>query len=467
MYYEQQSDKYQDYPEYWYKQRSRYDLPERTEATAHCVSRLKRVYSFRTKRPKNDSSKAIVPGESLIGNNRAAKRGSYLDSYKAAIHALDDEAGQRSVDSGYGAFDKGHSFASLHTRATTASLKGMSSFTYESDSGVQVIERPFVSVVNVRPRPVYYKPGQVGRFPVEVRNTIQELAVSTVPDKITGSLGQDIVDLAELPRLIQRLSSLGRDMLRLRDKWQQLSVKVRHAIDVCIRDRSRAPKWALRTAGSGYLEWLFVLEPYIEDMKAISKFLSKTSRDSLRRYSATKNRVALKTTERPHGGAYDGGCRWLTYKFTEENEFSVHLAICWVHRGPLPSDETFAKKAKAMNKELGLWYPSLMWDLMPWTWLIDWCTHIGASINGAYAISNSNYRPAYAWATVRNTVRYIGQFVPFKREDIWLETNYVGAEGVSLCRYPVQLTGVVQPKFSSLSSSQKAILGALGLSHIK
>lgn len=256
-------------------------------------------------------------------------------------------------------------------------------------------------------------------------------------------------------------------MLRLRGKWQQLSVKVRHAIDVCIRDRSRAPKWALRSAGSGYLEWLFVLEPYIEDMKAISKFLSKTSSSLLNRYSATKNRVALKTTERPNGGSYDGGCRYLTYKFTRESEFSVHLAICWVHRGPLPSDETFAKKAKAMNRELGLWYPSLIWDLMPWTWLIDWCTHIGASINGAYAISNSNYRPAYAWATVRNTVRCIGQFVPFKHEDVWLETNYAGGEGVSLCRYPVQLTGVIQPKFSSLSSSQKAILGALGLSHIK
>lgn len=467
MYYEQQSDKYQTMPEYGYRQRSDHDLPVYTETTVRCVSRLKRVYSFRTKRPKNDSSTAIVPGESLIRNAQSAKRGSYLDAYKAAIHALDDEAGQQSGDSGYGAYDKGHSFAALHVRATTISLKGMSRFNYVSESGHQVLERPFMSTVNVAPRPVYYKPDEAWRLPVEVRNTIQELAASTVPDKIEGSLGQDIVDIAELPRLIQRLSSLGRDMLRLRDKWQQLSPKVRHAIDVCIRDRSKAPKWALKSAGSGYLEWLFVLEPYIEDIQTISDFLSKTSKSLLKRYSFTKNRVALKKSERSNSGHYSGGSRFLTYKHTEETEFSVHLAICWVHRGPLPSDGTFAEKAKSMNRKLGLWYPSLLWDLMPWTWLLDWCTHIGASINGAYAISNSNYRPAYAWATVRNTVRDIGQFVPFLVTDVSVETNYAGAEGISLCRFPVQLTGVIQPKFSELSSSQKAILSALGLSHIK
>lgn len=474
MYYEQQSVDKRDVPEFEYEWRpgSPHDDPNNLIRSDHIqtyVSKEKRVYSFRTKRPKNDSSTAVVPGDSLMRNSSIEDHGSgaYLARYRAMLQALNDEAGQASCNSGYGALDKGHMFASYKFRAGIASIEGQSEFTMTGKASGQVLNRPFSSAVSVNPRPAYIRPGSGVRLPVEVQNTIQELAVSTIPDKISGSLGQDIVDLAELPRLVTHLASLGRDLVNLRRSWQQLSGKVRHAIDTCIRHRGAAPKWALRTAGSGYLEWLFVLQPYIEDMKTISDFLSSTSSALLKRYSFTKNRKALEKSEhRTHGGEYYGGLRWLTYDHIREEIYSVHLAISWVHRGPLPSDGTFAEKARKMNRKLGIWYPSLIWDLMPWTWLIDWCTHLGASINGMYAVGNSGYRPAYAWATVKHTIRCQGSFVPNYRGDS-VDTNFVNAENYSLCRIPVQVNGLQKPSFSELSASQKAILGALGLSHLK
>lgn len=470
MYYEQRTDKYQSVPEYWYTQANHHERPHMTKNTFRYVSRQKRVYSFRSRRPKNDSTTAIVPGESLVVSRPRANHqlgvGSYLASYRAALQSLNDEAAQKSGNSGYGAMDKGHRFASLNVKAVISSLEGVTRFTYDGEPGGQALYLPFSSAVSVCPIPAYYGPGSERNLPKEVRNTIQELAVSTIPDKITGSLGQDLVDLAELPRLVRHLTSIGRDLTNLRQSWERLSVKVRHAIDTCIRERGKAPKWALRSAGSGYLEWLFVLQPYIEDMQTVLKFLSSTSSSLLNRYSFTKNKRAVNQSRRFKGGGH-GGSRYLTFDNMENHIFSVHLAICWVHRGPLPSDGTFAEKACQMNRSLGLWYPSLLWDLMPWTWLIDWTTHIGDSINGTYAISNSNYRPAYAWATVRNSLRWCGQFSPTYREDVHLETNFFDVENYSLCRFPVQVTGVVQPGFTSLSSSQKFILSALGLSHIK
>ena len=235
---------------------------------------------------------------------------------------------------------------------------------------------------------------------------------------------------------------------------------------VCIRDRTAAPKWALRSAGSGYLEWLFVLSPYVDDMKAILRFLSSTSSALLRRFSFTRNKMASKSSRQTRSGYFQGGQN-LSFDHLDTNEYSVHLAIAWVRRGPLPSDDTFITKAAEINRGLGIWYPSLLWDLMPWTWLIDWCTHIGASIDGIYAVSHSAYRPAYAWATVRNTVTYDGRFVPSYDGDIYVEPNWFSVSNRSLFRFPVEVTGLVKPSFSSLSGSQKTILAALGLSHLK
>lgn len=482
MYYNQKSEKYQTVDTYYYDQLddeghwTQKVQPRRIAHSYQCLRSSKRCYSFRTSRPKNDSATAVVPGESLIGNRRKGARGvgDYLESYKAAVRSLDDEAGQVSGNSGYGIMDKGHRFVSQRVRSKIAYLQGQTRFTVrEEDQKPQSLTRPFKAAVWLSVHPAFIMPGEENRLPRAVANTIQELAVSTIPDKIEGSLGQDLVDIAELPRIVRHLASVGREMSSLQKAWAALSKKVRHAIDTCIRDRSAAPRWALRAAGSGYLEWMFVLQPYIEDMQAVMRFLSSTSSSMLQRYSCTKEKLALDRAA-VNGSAYSGGGyswrsfgRPLSGRFEGREQFSVHLAIAWVRRGPLPSDGQFARTAVEMNRKLGIWYPSLLWDLTPWTWLIDWALHLGKSIDGTYAVSNSDYRPAYAWATVRNTISCHGRFGTFETPDIWLESNYFQVASKSLCRYPVQVTGVVKPSFSALSSAQKAILAALGLSHIK
>lgn len=56
-------------------------------------------------------------------------------------------------------------------------------------------------------------------------------------------------------------------------------------------------------------------------------------------------------------------------------------------------------------RELGAWTPSLGWDLLPWSWFVDWFANISRAMK-----TNHFYRErpvSYAYATYRSTVTFI------------------------------------------------------------
>lgn len=427
------------------------------------------TYSYRSRRP-HDAVAHPVYGEALI--NQSSGITSYLASYKQAVLSLNDELQSQATpsgSSGRGAYDSGHLFWTKHTPAISGNYAWVSPITHYANGFHywQNIGGGGFALTGGYPLSLE-NPAMSAITDKSTVNAIQRLASATVPDRITGSLGQDIVDLAQLPRFLASLVKMSSELPKLYEQWHRLPSHVRDAIDHAVRHPNKASKAALRRAGSGYLEWLFVLQPYVEDLRLITNFLSKGSARLLTRETFTGNRFISERPIDSTNGDYVCSDNRVGVHFTGSVRRSVHVAIGWMAKGISASDDTFLSKARALNRSLGVWYPSLLWDLAPWTWLIDWCLHLGDTIDNVSAIQRSGYNPIYSWATVREEADlqfelypYTGWYKLLNAPKGQLPRTYV------LARYPFDVDGLVLPSFSGLSSAQKVILGALGLSHLK
>ena len=107
--------------------------------------------------------------------------------------------------------------------------------------------------------------------------------------------------------------------------------------------------------------------------------------------------------------------------------------------------------------------PSVLWNLSPWTWLVDWFLDIQGAIDANLQVSDENLLIHYAYASQKTTYSALGWVTdPF--------TGYTGDKLVSVIRGTLYRRVRANPygftvgTFGGLSTSQLAILGALGLS---
>lgn len=429
--------------------------------------RIATVYSYRSRRPR-DAASTPTYGENLI--KRGSSITAYNASYRAAVDALQTEAESTATASGHsgrGLYDSGHSF---YVRKTPAKVGTFTEYVRHQRSDVRwtdVLKGEFVVF------PGWFELKNLAQgehVDTATANVVQRLASATVPDRIRGSLGQDLVDLAQLPKFVSSLSRMARDLPLLAEQWSRLSHRARAAIDYAFRHPGKASKAVARRAGSGYLEWLFVLKPYVDDMRLIADFLCRGSAQLLTRMTYTRD---APVSERRFETETQGNYLDLLYapvrmRSNVTVKRTVHVAVGWLAKGVTSSDEYFLTKARSLNRALGLWYPSLLWDLAPWTWLLDWCLHFGDTIDNATAIHESGYNPIYSWATVRETSVTHYSLKPFYTSDCWLDGEHPGTvSGYVLTRYPFDVNGVQMPSFEGLSSTQRGILTALGFSHLK
>jgi hypothetical protein len=107
--------------------------------------------------------------------------------------------------------------------------------------------------------------------------------------------------------------------------------------------------------------------------------------------------------------------------------------------------------------------PSVLWNLAPWTWLVDWFLDLQGAIDANLQVSDENLLIHYAYASQKIEYSSLG----------WVTdpvSGYTGDKLASLIRGTLYRRVRANPygftvgTFGGLSTSQLAILGALGLS---
>jgi len=135
----------------------------------------------------------------------------------------------------------------------------------------------------------------------------------------------------------------------------------------------------------------------------------------------------------------------------------------------------FVERAEETLRQLGLVDdPSILWELTPWSWLVDWASNIGASINNAHTLSPLSGRHSvdYAYFTT--------QLVESRVETITKQTllSYSQYNRSRVIRPSSDFTTVSRTRsratpfgfgtqLGSISAAQFAILVALGLARYR
>ena len=129
---------------------------------------------------------------------------------------------------------------------------------------------------------------------------------------------------------------------------------------------------------------------------------------------------------------------------------------------------SFAEPDKALNtmqNYLRLYgarvSPLLVWNLTPWSWLIDWYTNVGDNISNFQSISQDNMAAAYAYVMQEKLCEYLN------RTTLHLKVGPVSPEwrrgAITKTRRHASPYGFTTD-FSNFSSYQWSILTALGFS---
>lgn len=294
----------------------------------------------------------------------------------------------------------------------------------------------------------------------------------TRPGNPVASVGQFIIELRDLPRL--PLNSL---------------FKGRHFGAIGREARSRM-RW-FRSLGSEYLNVEFGWKPFVRDlqqayrlMKTIDKQIAQLRRDNgkgIRRSGTVEEDRNTTQKQSTYSSAfvntYGAPPNWTAgnsvWTVTTTTELRSWFSACYMYWIMDTLDWKWEARARAALFG-ALPTPELLWEVLPWSWLVDWFVNVGdvmsnASVN---AVDNLVALYSYIMTTERTTVtatcetswqpKYNSTSPPTRIPGggVTLSSEYVKETKVRLGGSPFGL-GI---SYSGLSARQLGILAALGLS---
>lgn len=306
---------------------------------------------------------------------------------------------------------------------------------------------------------------------------IQDALWAQCPDSISGSLGQDVVDVLAFGKHLDKLLTLRTKGVSLYKQYSQFSAKKRREIDKTFKGLRHNPRAGIKSlsqkTGSAYLSWLFQYLPWWEDVQtligaATSDYLRATGRTRERKIIGL-GKVVNQIRDHDKNGpmqaylidpaylntlctvgelsAGKGGASRTGIK--GGHDAAVRLTASIVSVWGQNFEHGAVEPLYELNKQLGIIYPSLIWDLIPWSWLVEWFVKVGKFIDRSWMKTYGEWNCSYAYVTTK------------------LASTYAGTTYLQTCRWPIHPNTrleVKAPQASALTSSQWGILTALGLS---
>lgn len=248
----------------------------------------------------------------------------------------------------------------------------------------------------------------------------------------------------------------------------------------------RVVQETLKEAGSSYLNVVFGWVPTIGDL---IKFIETLLHIDSLIYGETERRKrgdigGSKTATKRSYGAVGGMQSMIRGSGEEETAISffspyytARATSTWDRRlsaryaglaRPNKVSESFVDKAYETLRNTGVVYDQIVWDLTPFSWLVDWFLSIGSSIANASAFSPSSGRwnVDYAYVTTAYNLVANGEFETMYNRAYATDWYTSGRKtfGVQRILHRQQATPFgFGTRLDGLSASQFAILAALGL----
>jgi hypothetical protein len=243
----------------------------------------------------------------------------------------------------------------------------------------------------------------------------------------------------------------------------------------------------IRKYGSEYLNIEFGWKPIISDLrkfgesiirteKAVNQLLRDSGKNVRRQYTfpdiVTYNETNLSAKQAwtPIGSVYPycyystgGVTAKMTYKVTTRTWFSG----CFTYFMDLGNTELskISQNAAKARKLYGLELtPSTVWNLTPWSWLVDWEGTIGDSLHTMSRFGNDQMVMRYGYimqqktAEVSVTLPWQGRLNGSPQRDLIMTVNAISKVRRSATPYGFGFD------MTALTGRQSAILGALGIS---
>jgi len=249
-----------------------------------------------------------------------------------------------------------------------------------------------VSGVPIGKWPSIVPPGMpsIDEVAESVRAPYAEGYARTRPGNPVASLGQFIIELRDVPTIPFR-RALGTivESSRLNGTFSSIpKVLYKELLN-------------FRNLGSEYLNHVFGWKPFVKDLqgmynlwKTVDRQMAQIVRDngkSIRRKARLKDERGITQSSGrwdypgvnlvspPPGWIDPAGTVWnLTTRWSEQVWFSG------TYRYYIPDTESSQWDARARAALFGaLPTPSLLWEVLPWTWLFDWFANVGDIVSNA------------------------------------------------------------------------------------
>lgn len=235
------------------------------------------------------------------------------------------------------------------------------------------------------------------------------------------------------------------------------------------RDRTRN---LMNNSGGEYLNYQFGIKPIVDDLRGFAKQI-KRSEDTLRQYLKDSGKRVKRDFHFPPDTkttTYDGvtfttgsavtGYAFLTGKTVVEESTSRWVDAAFVYHVPGGSsalsnmEEASAKADRLFGVDLT---PELLWNLTPWSWMLDWFGNIGNIMTNISNLGHDGMVMQYGYIMERKLFK-ITHTATFQGQQVRTVRTFESKRRHPASPYGFGLTD------ADLSATQKAILVALGMS---
>lgn len=196
-------------------------------------------------------------------------------------------------------------------------------------------------------------------IPADARNEAVTKALTKIADQKVG-LGENLLTLGQTVRMLTDKSSLMLSLIRSarsRRSWQQFMNKTIHDI------RRAGP---LSTAAREYLTYIYGFKPLMSDIYALAEMAKKQANETLLLRASASAMRSSRCKPRKLGPFSYSEMSILGGSYTQRVKCTI-----WARIDPN------AQHVRALN-QLGLLNPAgVAWDLVPFSFVVDWFCPIG------------------------------------------------------------------------------------------